>query len=86
MSDLRAIGVIGGIGGIVSTVWGLLVEDGSLAISIVAALGATWLVAALLPAARDAVGWLLLVLLIVLVVVNLRAAGERARRAITAAP
>jgi len=58
-----------------------LVEDGSLAVGIVVALGATWLAAALVgEPARDQVGWLLLALLVVLVVLNLRAAGHSARR------
>ena len=66
--------------GVWAAVWGLLVEDGSLAIAIVLALGATWLAAALLPeSVRDQVGWLLLAMLIVLVVLNLRATGHRAR-------
>ena len=63
-------------------VWGLLVEDGSLAIGIVAALAITWIAAVVLgDAQRDQVGWLLLAMLLVLVVVNLRAAGRRARGA-----
>jgi hypothetical protein len=66
---------------VLETVWGLLVEDGSLAIGIVAALAATWLLAAVLAdPQRDQVGWLLLAMLVVLVVLNLRAAGQRARR------
>jgi fucose permease len=68
------------LAGIWAAVWGLLVEDGSLAIGIVAALALTWVAAVLLAdAARDQVGWLLLAMLLVLVVVNLRAAGRRAR-------
>lgn len=70
--------------GIWEAVWGLLVEDGSLAVGIVVALGATWLVAALLAEpARDQVGWLLLAMLVVLVVLNLRAAGHGTRRGIS---
>jgi hypothetical protein len=68
------------LSGIWRAVWGLLVEDGSLAVGVVAALALTWLAAAVLAdPARDQVGWLLLGLLVVLVVLNLRAAGERAR-------
>jgi hypothetical protein len=68
------------LAGIWAAVWGLLVEDGSLAIGIVAALALTWVAAVLLvDSQRDQVGWLLLVMLLVLVVVNLRAAGRRAR-------
>jgi hypothetical protein len=66
--------------GIWGALWGLLVEDGSLAIGIVAALAVTWIAAVVLAdAQRDQVGWLLLAMLLVLVVVNLRAAGRRAR-------
>jgi hypothetical protein len=68
--------------GVWAAVWGLLVEDGSLAIGIVAALALTWLAAVVLAdALRDQVGWLLLAMLLVLVVLNLRAAGRRARAA-----
>ena len=66
--------------GIWAAVWGLLVEDGSLAIGIVAALAVTWVAAAVLAdPQRDQVGWLLLAMLLVLVILNLRAAGRRAR-------
>ncbi|HEY8808125.1 MAG TPA: hypothetical protein VIN70_11145 [Candidatus Limnocylindria bacterium] len=69
------------------TVWGLLVEDGSLAVGIVVALALTWIAATVLAdPQRDQVGWLLLAMLVALVVVNLRAAGDRARRAIAAKP
>jgi hypothetical protein len=69
--------------GIWDALWGLLVEDGSLAIGIVAALAVTWLAAiAVADAQRDQVGWLLLAMLLVLVVLNLRSAGRRARDAI----
>jgi hypothetical protein len=68
--------------GIWEALWGLLVEDGSLAIGIVAALAVTWIAAiALADAQRDQVGWLLLAMLLVLVVLNLRSAGRRARTA-----
>lgn len=70
------------LAGIWEALWGLLVEDGSLAIGIVAALAATWIAAiALGDAQRDRVGWLLLAMLLVLVVLNLRSAGCRARDA-----
>ncbi|HTJ60042.1 MAG TPA: hypothetical protein VL333_02495 [Candidatus Saccharimonadales bacterium] len=70
------------LAGIWEAVWGLLVEDGSLAIGIVAALAVTWIAAiALTGAQRDQVGWLLLAMLLVLVVLNLRSAGRRAREA-----
>jgi hypothetical protein len=65
------------------TVWGLLVEDGSLAIGIVVALAGTWLISRLLAdPAQDQIGWLLLAVLVVLVVFNVRAAAYRARRAV----
>ncbi|HEY8861613.1 MAG TPA: hypothetical protein VIN37_05950 [Candidatus Limnocylindria bacterium] len=68
--------------GVWRAVWGLLVEDGSLAIGIVVALAVTWIAAvALADPQRDQVGWLLLAMLLVLVVLNLRAAGRRARAA-----
>jgi hypothetical protein len=66
--------------GIAAAGWGLLVEDGSLAVGIVAALAVTWIAAVVFAdPLRDQVGWLLLAMLVVLVVVNLRAAGARAR-------
>lgn len=69
------------LAGILEAVWGLLVEDGSLALGIVVALGLTWAAAAALPdSMRDQVGWLLLAMLALLVVFNLRAAGLKARR------
>ena len=72
MSSLKAIA---------AAVWGLLVEDGSLAVGIIVALGVTWLAAtALTEPALDQVGWLLLAMLVVLLIVNLRAAGRRASR------
>jgi hypothetical protein len=70
--------------GVWAAIWGLLVEDGSLAIGIVAALALTWIAAVVLgEAQRDQVGWLLLAMLLVLVVVNLRAAGRRARGSVS---
>jgi hypothetical protein len=71
----------GTLKGILDAVWGLLVEDGSLAVGIIAALAVTWLAAAVLAdPQRDQVGWLLLAILVVLVVWNVRAAGRRVRR------
>jgi hypothetical protein len=70
--------------GALGAVWGLLVEDGSLAIGIVVALAITWVAAIVLgEGAHDVVGWLLLAILTALVVVNLRAAGRKARRNIS---
>ena len=71
----------GALKGVGEAVWGLLVEDGSLAVGIVAALLVTWLAATFLAEqVRDEVGWLLLAMLTLLVVFNLRAAGHHARR------
>jgi hypothetical protein len=60
-----------------SSVIGLLVEDGRLALGAVAALVITWLAAGALG---DAAGWLLLALILVLVVANVLAVGVRLRR------
>lgn len=69
-----------GLRGGLLAVWELLVEDGRLAVGIVAALAMTWLSALLLPTdLRNLSGWFLLVLLTSLIVVNLRTAGRRAR-------
>jgi len=62
-----------GVGG---TVYGLLVDDGSLAIGIVVALVVAWTGA---RALGDATGWVLLALLVTLVVGNLYAAGRKTR-------
>jgi hypothetical protein len=70
--------------GVWDAVWGLLVEDGSLAIGIVVALAITWAAAgALGEGAHDVVGWLLLAMLTALILVNLQAAGRKARRKIS---
>ena len=72
MSNLRAVA---------EAIWGLLVEDGSLAVGIVVTLAVTWSAAAVLPRpAADQAGWLLLAMLVILVLTNLRAAGQSARR------
>ena len=62
-----------GVGG---TVYGLLVDDGSLAIGIVVALVVAWVGASALG---DATGWVLLALLVALVVSNLYVAGHKTR-------
>ena len=70
-----------GVGPVAEAVWGLLVEDGSLAVGIVVSLAVTWIAAAILPEpAVDQVGWLLLAMLAALTLVNLRSAGQRARK------
>lgn len=69
--NLRSIGL---------TVWELLVEDGRLAVGIVASLAVTWVLGNL---GNDSLiriaGWILLALLVVLMYANLMRAGtERA--------
>lgn len=59
------------------TLYGLVVDDGSLAIGIVVSLVIAWLA---VRSIGDATGWLLLGLLAVLVIANLYATGRKARR------
>jgi hypothetical protein len=63
--------------------YGLLVDDGQLAIGIVIALMITWAIGVASPALRDNAGWLLLVLSCALVLANLYRAGRNARRRAT---
>ena len=66
---------------VVEAVWGLLVEDGSLAVGIVVTLAITWATAVVVRDDwRPSVGWLLLGMITALVVVNLALAGRRGRR------
>jgi len=66
--------------GVWDAVWGLLVEAGSLATGIVLALAITWVAAIVLgEGAHDVVGWLLVAMLTALIMVNLQAAGRKAR-------
>jgi len=61
--------------------YGLLVDDGQLAIGAIAALAITWLIAASsAEALRENAGWVLLVLVLALVIANLYRAGHNARR------
>ncbi len=63
--------------------YGLLVDDGQLAIGIVASLALVWALATYGgEALRDRSGWLLLGLVVSLVLANLYRAGRRARRAV----
>jgi hypothetical protein len=65
-----------------SNTYGLLVDDGSLALGALAAVAVTWVFAILAPeAAEQLMGALLLVLLSALVLANLYTAGRRIRRA-----
>ena len=61
--------------------YGLLVDDGQLAIGAVLALGITWIIADVsTEQVRDNVGWVLLGLVIVLVLANIYRAGRNALR------
>ncbi len=69
------------LGAVWENLYGLLVEDGQLAIGIVVSLAIAWaLAASAAEAVRDAAGWVLLVLLIGLTLANLYRAGQNARR------
>ena len=66
--------------GIWANSYGLLVDDGQLAVGAIAALVITWLVASLgSDEMRQNAGWLLLALVLALVVANLYVAGRRVR-------
>ena len=70
--------------GIWDNTYGLLVDDGQLAVGAIVALAITWLVASSgTDAVRQNAGWLLLALVVVLVVANLYRAGRNARRRIS---
>ena len=61
--------------------FGLLVEDGQIAIGTIGAFAAAALWSALAgPAVRDLAGWLLFVLLMVVLLVSLYTAGRNAQR------
>ena len=66
--------------GVGETLVGLVVEDGQLAIGIVAALALVWIVATTSAAALDISGWLLLALLMTLLATNLVLTARRAKR------
>ncbi len=64
--------------------YGLLVDDGQLAIGAIVALAIAWLIAGLSSeAVRENAGWVLLVLVLALVIANLYRAGHNARRRLT---
>ncbi len=72
-------------GSIWATLWGLLVDDGQLAVGIVVSLAVVWALAAYGgETVRGAAGWLLLGLLVALTLANLYRAGLNARRKISA--
>ena len=69
-----------------STLVGLLIEDGQLAIGAILALAITWALAtAGGDAAQQVVGWVLLVMVLGLVVANLYRAGIVARARVSSA-
>ena len=62
--------------------YGLLVDDGQLAVGAIAALVVIWF-AAQSATLQENAGWLLLLLVLALVVANLYRAGRNARRQIS---
>ena len=69
-----------------STLVGLLIEDGQLAIGAILALAITWALAnAGGGSAQQVVGWVLLAMVLALVVANLYRAGVTARARVSSA-
>jgi hypothetical protein len=69
-----------------STLVGLLIEDGQLAIGALAALAITWAIAYTGgDQGRDVSGWVLLVMTLALVVANLYRAGVTVRARVSSA-
>jgi len=69
-----------------STLVGLLIEDGQLAIGALIALGITWVLAAAGgDQTQQILGWALLAMVLVLVIANLYRAGLVARARISSA-
>lgn len=61
--------------------YGLLVDDGQLALGAIAALAITWVIAQTGPdAVRVNAGWLLYALVLALAIANIYRAGQNARR------
>ncbi len=60
--------------------YGLLVDDGQMAIGALGAIAVAWILASYAPATQDAIGWLLLGLVVALVLTNVYVAGVNARR------
>ncbi|HEX9437302.1 MAG TPA: hypothetical protein VGA16_09125 [Candidatus Limnocylindria bacterium] len=69
---------------VVRAIWdntyGLLVDDGRLALGALGAIAVSWLIASAAPTTQESVGWLLLGLIVALVLANVYAAGVNARR------
>lgn len=69
---------------LLSAIWdntyGLLVDDGRLALGALGAIAVSWVIATAAPATHETVGWLLLGLIVALVLANVYAAGVNARR------
>ena len=75
-SAVRSIGL---------TLWELLVDDGQLAVGIVASLAITWVLAGSgNQSLAQIAGWVLLALLVGLMIANLARAGRNARRKMSA--
>ena len=69
-----------------ATLYGLLVDDGQLAIGALVALAITWAIGyAGGDTGRDLTGWVLLVMVLGLVVANLYRAGAEVRRRVSSA-
>ena len=67
--------------GIWDNTYGLLVDDGQLAVGAIVALAITWLVAQTNDEAiRENAGWVLVMLVVALVIANLYRAGRNAHR------
>jgi chromate transport protein ChrA len=67
--------------GIWDNTYGLLVDDGQLAVGAIAALAITWLIAEYSgEAVREDAGWALVAMVVVLIVANLYRAGRNAHR------